>query len=200
MSWKAMLHILAPMINQTCLATNLGVAGCQKLLQKVEISFLFFIFLNWKPNSFCWYFFEDKSFFQQIEAVCHSREAVLLWVFLPIKYFCWITIESFWIIHVNLQLSQKFQLPNRATWIWNLVAPDETFSCLGQARSRWCQVLIMPSPSNSKNNLLTSAFIYRNLLIASVVCHSFGPLLYHADSTVQFFWTEPFKSWHCMTL
>ena len=38
---------------------------------------------------------------------------------------CWVTIESFWIIHVNLQfvqLSQKFLLPNRATRILNLVA------------------------------------------------------------------------------
>ena len=36
-SWKAVLRVL-PLTNQTCLATNQDVAGCKKLLQKVESS------------------------------------------------------------------------------------------------------------------------------------------------------------------
>ena len=34
-----------------------------------------------------------------------------------------LTIGSFRVFHVNLQLSQNFQLPDRATRIRNLVAP-----------------------------------------------------------------------------
>ena len=80
-------------------------------------SFLWFFF-NWKPNSL-------TSCSQQIEAICYSdlrlfKEGCFALSFPPCKVPLLDTIESFWIIHVNPQLSQKFQLPDLATRILNL--------------------------------------------------------------------------------
>ena len=125
MSWKAMLHVhVLPPTNQTCLAINPVVVvsvivyhTLWKVVAKCR-SIKLFIFFNWKPNSLCWYSSENESCLQQVEAICYSREAVSLWVFLLVRFRYWITLERFWI---KPQLSQKVLLPDWATRIQNLV-------------------------------------------------------------------------------
>ena len=114
--WKAMLCIFPLTFHDhTCLATNPVFTGCEKLLQKVAF-YDFFLIGNQIHSKAA--LSKLKQYATQI--FIYSRKAVLLWVFLPVRYLCWITIESFWIIHVNPQLSQKFQLPDLATRILNL--------------------------------------------------------------------------------
>lgn len=109
----------------TCFTTHKSNLSCNKsgcyTLWKVVAkcrSIKLFIFLNWKPNSLCWYSSENESCLQQVEAICYSREAVSLWVFLLVRFRYWITLERFWI---KPQLSQKVLLPDWATRIQNLV-------------------------------------------------------------------------------
>ena len=104
--WKAMLCIFPfTFHDHTCLATNPVFTGCEKLLQKVAF-YDFFLIGNQIHSKAA--LSKLKQYATQI--FIYSRKAVLLWVFLPVRY----------LIHVNPQLSQKFQLPDLATRILNL--------------------------------------------------------------------------------